>query len=262
MPRSQEELDFDYEKEEWRWVLPDRPSQQEFYGLFLREDFLGQLADCIKRSERISESMIGRAGLELQEFGFFAYTHNMSERGHIYLSQVIEGEERTIKMDRLYLPKNLTDPNKDNDLDVILDIHTHPSSKWLINEIFNVKGKYALPSSFSLPDLKYIKHYASEQPFTIFGIAIRSGTSRGQLLLVSFRDYDSYAKFDPVSIWQEYKDSSKDWKKRGKNYSNAVRVYRTSGLNVAIINIRLGDKPRINEKDALKASRILARVHS
>lgn len=199
-----------------------------------------------------------------QEFGFYAFRHftNYVHTDHlIHLSDLIAGEEGSIKMD----PVAFFDSNDDERNSVLLELHTHPTygsdgvgDGSLLDSIRGVKQRRVSNLTlFSGGDWKHIKYMSDFFPRVVSGVATlkkpnsyRQEKEKGYLLLVSAQNADTFANIKPQEL--EHDSILSCWRN-----GNPLETYRQAGLNVAIINIDFRRKSWLNEKDVKKASIIL-----
>ncbi len=238
----------------WWETTEDALSSRSLYKLFRSDEFATLASEAVRRSARYNENQRGAPEFTFQEFGLLAYRRFLDD--NIYLSKLIEGEERSISADAYYnFPKSDADVNSDEEhIDELLSLHTHPTDP-VLSGLLPALGseKYLPPKGFSLGDLKVFKQRTQYQPHLIYGVGyerIAYSLIWGDLLFISFGNFNNWKNFDPEATYKQSLPllKSRDW---------PLSAYESAGLNVASIRIRLGDKPKVVVQDALRASRIL-----
>lgn len=268
-----------FEREIWTYNFENIAlNQEELQALLLRKDFAELAAEALLRSTVVKMSQAEKSQaldrgifpketdvFKLQEFGFFAYEHEVyyrKDRSKIYLSPLMEGDEHSVDMPYNF-PKSPLDPKPNDQIDILLSFHCHPGMQSTANFLYSLNHFLEDPAGdepifnnqFSRADFRHFRYLADIYHSVILGIGSLNNPNKkddGRILLASFKSYHAYKTLKPDSL---YKKTSKTVAKTG----NIVSAYEKAGLNTAVINIDLKNKPHLNIQDVEKASGILTR---
>lgn len=242
-----------------RWDSPESLifSPTNLAELLSRKEFMANVVQAIEKTDQVDEE--GEEMYLGREHGFVV--EEADEQELFQVSELIAGNEDSIN---LFMNKGVDEADAEVDVDNVLGrpvlfFHTHPV---LIPQLVRmVEGK----STGKRRGL-FIGDYFSEADIRTFRIAAHSrgpsviealGTinikdlSKGNLLLVSFRDFNSFESLDAKQ------SEVGAFRAKRTPGTNLIEYYRGVGLNAVILLVDLKSDTPLGKADIEQAATIL-----
>lgn len=233
---------------EYQWGDLTRLTAQEVRDLLTDSD--KYISEALKRTNKAGHKFMGEP--MGQEFGFVGFGDLTKPDREIHVSPLYQGQENNIELYELsqqYLEANPELPQTG-----IFDFHSHTYlylallKKFQFPEVLESDDREV--NHFSLRDLRSYYHLTRENPYYIRALGTEKD-DRGQILLVSFSNHDSWANFN----YDETYERSKQDIRAG---NDSLAAYLAAGLNVATIPVDLTKQPILQPAHIERASKILA----